>query len=138
METKPKIVIDVKDLLAKETGSSKTEEINYKPKESDLDEDIDIVKPIVGNVKLINTGNRILAKVNLKTCLRLECSRCLKKFFYSPNLIYPQEYSFQDNTNGFLITPDRKIDLWPSVRQELLLSVPVKPLCSEKCKGIKY
>jgi uncharacterized protein len=81
--------------------------------------------------------------------LRLTCSRCLqeiiqyekrnfhlefkKKAEYNIDVRLPRE---ADQTEIEYIVENNCIDLGSFLRDEIILSVPMKPLCSEECKGL--
>ena len=79
----------------------------------------------------------------------LECSRCLKKFNSRLAATIDEEYSksmppdpkigkvieLKEEDFVYPIEKDNTLDLDEMIRQNLLLSVPIKVLCSENCKG---
>ncbi len=72
----------------------------------------------------------------------MHCSRCLREFLqqikFEINEIFAQSQMkefFPEEVELFPIEND-SIDLFPMLRQLIVLSLPFKPLCSEECKGI--
>ena len=112
-------------------------------------EDIRCVEPAVGSVEFTNTGNLIVARGNLSATIELDCSRCLEQFklpvevkveedFPIPNLqavIAGQKEEIAEEEQEPLFE-DNIFDLSEFVRQTILVQVPIKPLCSETCKGL--
>jgi uncharacterized protein len=128
-----KIILDIAPVLNAEIGSSQSLTIRCRIK--DIDSNISLSDDITGNVTVEHIGiNRLLLIFNLKTVLEMTCARCLNKFKTPLSLNYEQEYSQKDN--DFTILNNKTIDILPSIRQEILLSVPIKPICSASCKGI--
>jgi uncharacterized protein len=131
-----KIILDVSSILNSEIGSSQSYPIKEKIK--DFDKDIKVVNEVVGKVTLNHLEeNSLSGFFNLETALVLICTRCLKKFKKPISLNYEQTFTTKKEEDTFPILGNKTIDIFPSIRQEILLSVPIKPLCSDKCKGIK-
>lgn len=94
------------------------------------------------------TDSEVLLKGEITASLRLACSRCLKDFTrdvsipvdlaYHPldELRVEEKYELRpDELNtGFYI--EDEVDLKELSKEQVLLNVPMKPLCSEDCKGI--
>ncbi len=111
------------------------------------------VKEITGDVHVNavvqRSGNSFDVKGFEEYDLRLTCSRCLKdikqhekrnfhlefkkKAGYTIDAKLPRE---ADQTEIEYIVENNCIDLGPFLRDEIILSVPMKPLCSEECKGL--
>jgi uncharacterized protein len=83
------------------------------------------------------------------TCLlSLSCGRCLEDFQYtirtSLDIEVTQESSFPETDELELKSGDldvyyfenNEIDLNPLIYEEVLLNIPMKPLCSEECQGL--
>ena len=77
-------------------------------------------------VKFSVGSSAILAEGEIDGKWELECSRCLANF----NSTFAGSF---DETYPETV---ESIDLTDAVRQTVLLSVPVKPLCSTDCKGL--
>ena len=134
--------INVAQLLKESVGSSR----NY---------DIDTIiaeQPegsIKGKVTLIRTGQGILVRGNLDVQVELVCSRCLKAFPYSMNFTVEEEIhptidissglplDLCQESEGLIIDKNHVLDLGELIRQYILLSLPMKPLCQPECAGIK-
>jgi uncharacterized protein len=142
--------IDVSDLLKSLGAVLKVEE---EEKISLDDDDITLVAPVNARLKLVNTGTSVLVSGSIKTTARLDCSRCLKKFDMPVDLNIEEEYvkdpenSLCDDENDefdeielkdkdmvFEIDENNIIDLDEAIRQNILVSFPIKALCSKTCK----
>jgi len=88
-----------------------------------------------------------ILKYNINSC----CDRCLARLdiageLYIYHMISNKElYSGQINDKGLTeeevdiyLTPREYIDIDEFLREELLLEMPTKKLCSADCKGIEY
>ena len=142
--------IDVSDLLKSLGAVLKVEE---EEKISLDDDDITLIAPVRARLKLVNTGATILVSGSLKATARLDCSRCLKKFDMPVDINIEEEYvkgleniqfdgeneegeeiELTDKDMVFEIDENNIIDLDEAIRQNILVSFPIKPLCSKTCK----
>jgi uncharacterized protein len=100
---------------------------------------------VEGKVRLTRTNRSILAKGNLTTTINVDCARCLNSFSCPVVLDFEEEYFPAHATSGFdlpldeddmlIIDENRSIDLTEIIRQYTLIAIPMKPLCSDDCKG---
>lgn len=131
--------------LKRSSGSVLELPLYLKPKHM---EDLRLLKPIVGTVRIANMGTRLQARVELETEIELECVRCMISFPNSIVLEFCEYYSeascperegslelTEQDLETFTFSGDR-LDLDEAIRQNMLLSVPAYPLCKEDCKGL--
>ena len=119
------------------------EEIN------NLDESITPLSTLDGEVQLMRTMDGLLVTGDLHTSLQLECSRCLDIFSKVVRISLEEEFlptidvitgahlsvdAEADEAN--LIDDRHQLDLTEVVRQDLLVAIPVAPLCRTGCKGL--
>lgn len=117
----------------------------------ELDEKLDIeghTASIKGFIRLTRTNRSILVKADINTTLPQECCRCLEDFDCLLDVKFEEEYfPVLDITSGlpmeietededFIIDEHHVMDLSKAIRQYSILSIPMKPLCREKCEGI--
>lgn len=105
-------------------------------------------KPLVGTVRLLRSPRSIFARVRASTEVALECSRCLEDAISAISLVYDAEYfpSIDVATGGslsvpaddlaFVIDHNHELDLAEPTRQELIVALPMHPLCREDCAGL--
>ena len=67
---------------------------------------------------------------NLKGKMILECSRCLKPFPYDFDIEINKEIEEKD------IKDLKNFDLNEMLTEDIFMTIPIKPLCSEDCEGI--
>lgn len=73
-----------------------------------------------------NAGTNIVVKGSVKTIITCECDRCLVKYAH---IIEIEDYcQYFDNF-------DDHIDLTDTIREDILLAFPTRPLCSPDCDG---
>jgi len=103
---------------------------------------------IDGTVHLEKHGRDVLVRGHLAGCLELACSRCLEGFSFPVQgdfdlLLAPgsdtmsgeeEELSAADLDLDFYT--GKVIDLENIIREQIILTMPLKPLCSEDCRGL--
>jgi uncharacterized protein len=103
---------------------------------------------ITGQVHLSKHGQDILVRGNLSGYIELACSRCLESFtgpaaiefdlLLAPGpptaLAADEELSLTDLDLDYYT--GESVDLESLLREQIVLMLPLKPLCSEACKGL--
>ena len=92
-------------------------------------------KALKYDIDVQKNGSDILAQGRLELPLQCECARCLKPFKYKVLLedwaaLIPLEGEEMASVENDLV------DLTPYIREDILLSFPQHPLCSEECTGL--
>ncbi len=96
------------------------------------------------NAQLEKTSHQIYLKTDIETLGRFRCDRCLDEFespikgtfnmCYMYNALETENFSSEEIQ---VIRPDTvSIELTEDIRQIIMLSVPLKLLCVEDCKGL--
>lgn len=89
------------------------------------------------------SGRRILVNGELSCKLRLLCSRCLAPI--DESFVIPFEEQFQvmrdddpapDEDDDFIPVTGERIDLRPVMEEELIVQLPLAPLCGPDCLGL--
>jgi len=131
-----KILLDVSSILNSEIGTSQS--FNIKQQIKDFDKELKLVKDLIGRVAFNHVEeNQLLGFFDLAATAEVACARCLKAFQKPIKLNYEQMFSTNNQEDTFPIVGKKTIDIFPSIRQELLLNIPIKPICKKECKGIK-
>jgi len=103
-----------------------------------LHPDLDLEK-FFGVVKVTRTAKGLLVQAKASAKLVSECVRCLESFLLPLEIDFTDLYAFSSDSadeSELLLPENGKIDLEPSVREEMLLSIPINPICSPNCKGL--
>jgi uncharacterized protein len=121
----------------------------YNPEALDTRQDtFDVVAPIALAFDIRKDGNRFQLTGRVRTTLSLPCSRCLEPFEwpvdaefdlrYEPRgqSVAAQEREIQDEDFSAAVYEDDTIDLGQLMREQFYLSLPMKPLCTEACRGL--
>lgn len=103
------------------------------------DMDLAFVTPVKVKGKLINTGDGILAKGDIDCTISAVCYRCAENFDYRISIPFEEQYvqkgSKKADTDA-IAYENEQLDLWPAVKSNIYLSLPMKFLCSDDCKGL--
>ncbi|NQT84696.1 DUF177 domain-containing protein [bacterium] len=89
---------------------------------------VEYKEPVHARISVSLVGRTLVVLGNLTTSAALECNRCLKKFDYR---IEVPDYRFTAEVKG-----DETVDLTESIREGIILNLPMKRLCSPECKGL--
>lgn len=108
--------------------------------------------PLKFNVRAIRVKEMVKIEGRLETTIRLTCSRCLE-LFESPLktkfvLTYAQEQpettqnaggggiELSAEEAGLITFTGTEIDLTEALQEQVVMSIPMRPLCAETCKGL--
>jgi uncharacterized protein len=109
---------------------------------------IDSVGEVVAHLHLDRQMDEIFISGDIKGNLRLQCSRCLTSFQrhieLDINLTYlpieeinkMETYEIKDDESNISYYRGEQLDITEIVQEQLILSIPMKPLCEENCKGL--
>jgi uncharacterized protein len=138
---------NVAQLLKSTVGTTRQYEIEEDI--SGIDTELEVVEPLVGKVRLLRTTDGILVTGRLHAEVRVSCRRCLKSFDLPVDLTLEEQFrpAVDVSTGAVLPVEDGEdvvtridlqhmLDLTEVVRQELLLAMPMSPLCSQDCRGL--
>jgi uncharacterized metal-binding protein YceD (DUF177 family) len=108
------------------------------PEELELDNKdtlVQVTNPLEYDINLQKNGSDILAQGRLELPLRCECARCLKPF---DTKVLLEDWAALIPLQGEESAPIENdlVDLTPYIREDILLSFPQHPLCSEECTGL--
>ena len=116
------------------------------------EEDIDLLKPITGNLEAVSTGNLMFVKGTLNAELVVECSRCLKPVDVKIAVMVHEEFPVEGIPSGygnrdhaevkeegeaFPLFTGNQLKWEDLVRQSLWLSMPARTVCEENCPGVE-
>lgn len=107
-----------------------------------------------GPVNCHITANRVNSQIVLRIAYSctviMECSRCLKEFAHcvsdectiilqdSAQMESVSRSSSDDTNICFYSHEDETVDTRHFIFEDVIVSLPIKPLCNESCKGIDY
>ncbi|MCS7233086.1 MAG: DUF177 domain-containing protein [Synergistetes bacterium] len=119
------------------------ESFDYKGEKVNFSEEVFVE----GGVVKVKEGFMVWGEAT--TTLKLHCSRCLELFSFPVKVEFEVEYRRGEeqftsskerslNEDDFRISyfAGENIDIEGDIRQFIILSIPMKPLCKEDCKGL--
>lgn len=137
------MMINVLTELRQPIGSA----VSYELSEPSVRLDGIVVSDVSGTVTLLRTDRGLLATIEAEGTVKEECVRCLKDAECHVEIALEEEYVpvYDPNTGNkvrvregdvFRIGPDFELDLREALRQYVLMSEPLKPLCRAACPGL--
>lgn len=104
------------------------EDVAYDPAALDVDRaDLRFEQPIAVSSFITKAEDEVVVQAEIHGVARLSCARCLGSFEA------PMETGA---TFTYHAAPADVIDITDDVRQEIMLTSPMIPLCREGCKGL--
>jgi len=107
-----------------------------------------LISPVKGHLSITKTGPEVLIQGEITTSAELECSRCLKNYTSEINapvdvIYHPAEelkaegkHEIREDELETGFYSGDEFDVAELLKEQILLNVSMKPLCSETCKGI--
>jgi uncharacterized protein len=141
------MIFNVAQLMKSPVGTSLHDDIDEE--DVQLDEDLKVMGPIVGHVRLRRINQGLLADGWVDLTLEFECTRCLTHFEQQMHVPFEERfYPTLDVVTGVALTPPddeedafpidahHLVDLTEAIRQRVLLEIPMVTLCKEDCAGL--
>jgi len=134
--------IALKDLK----GDSSSIHFEIAPEELELkSEGADFVQPVKVELTLRKSGDSLFCTGVTRTEVNMQCSRCLES--YPHNLVANLDFlvkvgkdkieiEYQDQAEELIFSGNQIFSLDKLVKESIMLNLPLKPLCSEDCKGL--
>lgn len=122
--------------------------IELELKERLSSEAVKVLSPVEAVLKIDKEGPDVLVRGVLSGDIELECSRCLKAFEVGIKsrmdiVFHPEVVNKKEESHGLRADEldtefykDDTLDVDNLLVEQLILNVPMKPLCSPECKGI--
>lgn len=142
--------INVADIKL-EVGKHKTVELETRLETIELGgQEVRFEQPFTGEAEIWNVGDRLLAKVEVSGEAVLVCGRCLVEYTEPLDVSFEEEFTEtvhderqpdeedEEDESGRSVSAytGDEIDLTDPLRENILLDLPIKPLCDEECKGL--
>ncbi len=106
--------------------NSKTISVKDKSFCFDIDKNIIKSSDIKFSFNAVKYDDIVSVEYNISGYFLLECSRCLEQFKYNVNIDF--ESSFDKEKY--------ETDILEQIRENLILNIPMQPLCKQDCKGL--
>lgn len=134
--------IALKDLK----GDSSSLHFEITPEELELKfEGADFVQPVEAELTLRKSGDSLFCTGVARTEVNMPCSRCLESYPHSLEVKLDFlvkvgkdkiEIEYPDQAEQIIFPGNQIFSLDKLFKETVLLSLPLKPLCSEDCKGL--
>jgi uncharacterized protein len=123
-------------------------EKTYQADAFPVDDSFRVVAPVSLAFDIRKDKQQFQLSGRVQTTLELPCSRCLEPFTwpvdaafdlrYLPQTVNtaPDEREIQEDDLSTAFYENDEIDLGQLMREQFLLSLPMKPLCSDACHGL--
>lgn len=140
------LVYPVAGLLGDVPGTSRDHHVG--PLSVDAGDDLSLAAPVEGDLHLARTNRGLLIRARLATALATSCSRCLRPIEVPLSLAIDEEalpsvelttgapLDLSEEPEAVRLTDHHELDLEPLVREAILLSEPIAPLCRLDCPGL--
>lgn len=141
------IILDLKEIF--ERFDVFEDRYLIPPEELSFPADVGEVRsPVEVSVRIEKDRDGYKVDLKIRGSVELECSRCLEPFdkeLYEDRTKHVERYPREEHLSlspedlevSFLEEPDILV-LEDIVREEILLSVPMKPLCKLDCPGVHH
>jgi uncharacterized protein len=104
------------------------EEARYDPCEMELDRfDVHPANPVALSCFVTKADRELVVQATLQYRLEMRCAKCLEDFA-SPVTTAA--------TFSYPVAPADVVDITDDLRQEIILSYPMIPVCRQDCKGL--
>ena len=136
------------DLSQVRTGREHYEKV-YDPGVFSADrEAFQVVAPVALSFDILKDKEQFHLTGTVRTTLELPCSRCLEPFTspvdasfdlrYQPHALNTgnDEREIEEDDLSTAFYENDEIDLGQLMREQFYLSVPMKPLCQDDCRGL--
>jgi uncharacterized protein len=111
---------------------------DIRPQELDLPAPKDIWRPLIFDFVCTNAGDFFVLQGKLTSSTAHQCSRCLSPVDIPLEVDVHEEFSrhpAEEDDDIHLFWGD-EIDITEVLRENVILSLPIKPLCSPDCRGL--
>jgi len=109
--------------------------------------EVEILLPVEVEVNLVKSSTTLHVNMRVRTRIRMPCSRCLepveRDLDLESEIIFkevprnvPKELNLTEDDLKVIEYEGGQIDMTDRIREAIILEVPIKPLCSESCKGL--
>jgi DUF177 domain-containing protein len=142
------MIFNVAQLLKSPVGTTQDVVLDDSDSLDLRDGEARLAGPITGHARLHRTNESIVVDGVAHIPVLLECSRCLTEFTTTLDVplretFYPSidietglPVRLPEDEAAFTIDDHHQIDLREAIRQNLVLTLPIQPLCREDCKGL--
>jgi uncharacterized protein len=92
-----------------------------------------------GIIKITRTAEGLLVQVSMTAKAGFECVRCLDDFAQILSIDFADLYNFPHHVSDesdLIVPEDGILDMTTSIREEMMVAYPIKPVCRPDCLGL--
>ena len=142
------MIYNVSQLLKAPVGTTQMIDLDDTDQLDLKGEQIRLSGPVIGHLRLRRTNQGILVDGSVETTIELACVRCLENFILPVSFLLEEQFyptidvitglSLPETENDlvFPIDHNHQLDLREAIRQNLLLALPMQPICRKECAGL--
>ena len=145
----PMVSVNVSQLML--MGPGAVREFDFREPFPDPADELHLLGPIEGHARLTRTSEGILAHSDYHVSASLECARCLDEAVAEVDGELDEEFlpttdvrtglpmhvaGVREDDDQSFINEHHEIDLNEVLRQNILTSLPLQPLCEAACPGL--
>lgn len=142
------MIYNVSQLLKAPVGATQDVDLDDNDRLDLSDTDVELAGPIEGQIRLHRTNQGIYADGKVVAPVRMQCSRCLKDIETTVRFPMREEFypiidvntgapvQMPENELAFPIDAHHELDMRDAIRQNLVVALPMRPLCREDCAGL--
>jgi uncharacterized protein len=122
----------------------------FEPAAFSPDDAFRVVEPVALDFDILKDKQTFRLTGSVRTTLELPCSRCLEPFRWPVDASFDLRYQphaepgsgphdeieIEEDDLSTAFYDNDEIDLEQLMREQFLLAIPMKPLCSEACHGL--
>lgn len=134
------MLIDLTDIIKNESGKLVISETFSMPEISFMGEEFDFSEPFKAEGVILNNSKALELDMTVTGKALVHCARCQKpltaeiSFPVKETLMREDEAASEDDE--IILYSGKEIELDDVIMSNFLMSVPVKYLCKEDCKGL--
>ncbi len=125
--------LNVGFLLSQSLGTSREVEFDVPPLLVADDLKLAFLR---GTLRLSRTSEGILVQGVLESSVEGECRRCLSAMSVPITLHIQELFALGPGKSEFFIDDAAVMDLTPLLREEVIINIPLAPLCRPDCAGL--
>jgi uncharacterized protein len=140
------VSVNVAQLLQEAPGAVR--EFDFSDRIPAVSDEVHLHGPVRGHARLMRTNDGIMVTTTHSAPVTLECSRCLdevktdirgkieEEFLPSVDLRTGVPFDVPQDDEHLRIDEHHEIDLDEVLRQNILTTLPIQPLCDAACPGL--
>ena len=119
-------------------------DFSFRPSEDSLlatvYSDVDFAEPIIVTGYVKNMAGYMVLSADVKVCYSTMCARCLEPVSNVLEISFEKDIASREDVSSenddYIMIEDKKLDLLPTVEEEIMLEMPSRTLCKEDCRGL--